>query len=176
MSHTGSKPSQPKGSGKLRKTISTLYDADIFKGIEPAELGIIFDDMEMQTYPAGTILFMPEDSSERLYILRECQVDLYLLTSGGKRLVTRRILPGSVFGMMGLLGHTMQGDFAETTEDSTVCMITREDVLALLRRQPDVVLHILEILGNRLHLLEERLMEAAYSPVIMRLAHFFPTY
>jgi len=175
MSSKKSKPSNPKGSGEQRKTISTIYEADIFKGIEPAELGMLFDDMEQQFYPAGTILFMPEDSSERLYILRQGQVDIYLLTSAGKRLVTRRILPEMVFGMMGILGQTMQGNFAETIEDSIVCMITREDVLALLKRQPDVALHILEIVGNRLRLLEERLMETAYSPVIIRLAHFLLT-
>lgn len=175
MSYTRSKKSQPKSIGKLRKTISTLYEADIFKGIEAAELSVLFDDMEMQSYPVGTILFMPEDSIDRLYTLRQGQVDIYLLTSGGKRLVIRRILPGTMFGMMGLLGQTIQGSFAETTEDSTVCMITREDVLALLKRRPDVTLHILEIVGNRLRLLEERLMEIAYSPVSVRLAHFLLT-
>jgi len=171
----GSKSSKYKGSSELKKTISMLYETDIFLGIEPVELGVLFDDMDLQFYPAGTMLFMPEDSIERLYILRQGQVDIYMLTPGGKRLVTRRILPGMVFGMMGLLGQTMQADFAETTEDSTICMITREDVLALLKRRPDVTLHILEIVGNRLRLLEERLMEIAFSPVSVRLAHFLLT-
>jgi CRP/FNR family cyclic AMP-dependent transcriptional regulator len=175
MSPTRPKASPSKGSGKLRKAISKLYGTDIFKGIEPTELGMFFDNVELQTCPAGTILFMPEDSCERLYILRQGRVDIYRLTSSGKRLVTRRIQAGSVFGMMGLLGQTMQGNFAEATEDSTVCMITREDVLALLKRQPDVALRVLEIVGNRLRRLEERLVEAAYSPVSMRLAHFLLT-
>lgn len=172
ISYGWSKMSKPKGSGVTRKTISTIYEVDIFKNIEPAELDILFSGMELQFFPAGTILFMPEDSSERLYILREGKVDIYLLTSSGKRLVTRRILPGTVFGMMGLLGQTIQGNFAETVEDSTVCMVTRKDVLNLLKRRPDVTLHILETVGNRLRILEERLMETAYSPVSVRLAHF----
>ena len=51
-------------------------------------------------------------------------------------------------------------------------MITREDVLALLKRRPDLTLRILEIVGNRLRLLEERLLQALYSPVTVRLASF----
>jgi CRP/FNR family transcriptional regulator, cyclic AMP receptor protein len=156
--------------------MSLLYEMDLFKGLEPIELAIFFDEVELKSYPAGCIVFSPEDAScERLYILKEGQVERYRLTVSGKRLVTRRILPGSVFGVMGLLGRTMQGNFAEATEDSSIYEVTREHVLALLKRQPDLTLRILEIVGNRLRLLEERLVEAVYSPVNVRLAHFLLT-
>jgi len=152
--------------------MATLYEVDIFKGIEPAELSLIFAHMELRQYPAATILFTPEDNTERLYILRKGQITQYLLTSFGKRLVTRHIKPGSVFGIMGLLGQTMQGNFAETTKDSTVYIVTRDDVLMLLEHQPGIKLNILEVVGNRLRLLEEMLVKAVYSPVSVRLADF----
>lgn len=172
MSLTKSNPSLSNHSDELHRAIRTLYAADLFQGIELSQLGLFFDDAKVQTYPTGTMLFTPDESSERLYILRQGRVDLYRLTTSGKRLVTRQILPGSAFGMMGLMGQTMQGNFAEATEDSDICMITREDVLALLKQRPDVALRILEIVGNRLRLLEERLVEVVYSPVKVRLAHF----
>lgn len=175
MSGTKLKSTHSKGNIKLVKAMSTLNDTDIFKGINPKELSILFDGMDMQNYPAGTILFMPEDSCEKLFILKQGQVDLYQLTPSGKRLVTRRISPGTVFGMMGLLGQTVRGNFAETTEESTICNLTREDVLAVLTHQPDIAIRILDILGNRLRLLEERLVSTVYSPVIVRLAHFLLT-
>jgi len=158
-----------KGKGK---SITSLYETDIFKGIEPRELDMIFEDIETQTYPAGNVLYSPEDSCERLYILRQGRVDLYQLTSTGKRLVTRQITPGSTFGIMGLLGQTMEGNFAETTEDSTVCVLTRENVLSLIKRRPEVGIRILEIVGNRLRLLEERLIETICHPLRVRLAYF----
>jgi CRP-like cAMP-binding protein len=139
------------------------------------ELGLFFDNVETQYYPAGTILFTPEDSGERLYILRQGLVDLFRVTSSGKRLVTRQILPGSVFGIMGLLGQSMQGNFAEASEDSSICVITRENVLEMLKQHPDITLRLLEIVGRRLRLIEERLVEAVYSPVRVRLAHFLLT-
>jgi len=176
MSHSRPKPSSSKRIRKLPKAMSSLYGADLFQGIKPAELGRLFDGVELQTCPAGTILFTPEDPCETLYILREGRVELYRLTASGKRLVTRQILPESVFGVMGLLGQTMQGNFAETIEDSSIYTITREDVLTLLKRRPDIALRMLEIVGNRLRLLEERFLEAVYSPVDVRLAHFLLTY
>ncbi len=73
---------------------------------------------------------------------------------------------------MGLLGRTMQGNFAEATEDSSAYVLTRERVLEWLRREPDFALSVLENLGNRVRHLEERLVEAAYSSVSARLARY----
>ena len=174
MSRTRSKPSPSRRSGKL-PNFSPQYEADIFKGIEFTELAQLLNHLKPLTCPAGTIIFAPEDIGERLYILRQGRVDLYRLTADGKRVVIRRILPGSVFGVMGFLGQTAQGDFAEATEDSDVCVVSREDILALLKRRPEVMLRVLEMVGNRLRLLEERFMQAVCSPVTARLAHFLLT-
>lgn len=152
-----------------------LYGVGIFEGIGPKELEMLFQNAHQQNYPLGTILFTPEDACEHIYILREGGVELYRLTSVGKRLVTRRIPPGSMFGIMGLFGQTIQGSYAETIKDSTIYVISQEDVLALLERRPEMVIHILEAVGNRLHLIEDRLIEMLYSPVSMRLAHFLLT-
>lgn len=169
-------PFPSERGGKLANARSLLYEMDLFKGLDPRELVLFFDQVELRTYRAGSIVFSPEASScEQLYILKEGRVDRYRLTASGKRLVTRRILPGSVFGVMGLLGRTMQGNFAEAIEDSSIYVVTRERVMALLKRQPDLTLRILEIVGNRLRLLEERLVEAVYSPVSVRLTHFILT-
>jgi CRP-like cAMP-binding protein len=164
-----------RGSNKLGVSGSYLYGVNIFEGIELKELHVIFEDMHLQTYPAGTIIFSPEDTCQHLYLLGQGAVELYRLTPEGKRIVTRRIQPGSMFGIMGLLGQTVQGSYAETTKDSTAYVINREDVLALLIRKPELILHILEAVGQRLCLLEERLIEIIDSPLSTRLAHFLLT-
>ncbi len=73
---------------------------------------------------------------------------------------------------MGLLGRTMQGNFAEATLDTSAYVLTRDRVLRWLRREPDFALSILENLGDRVRRLEERLVETAYSPATARLARF----
>ncbi len=158
-------PQAPAGPDLLAAT-------DLFGGFTEREIQGVFDGTMTEDCPAGTLLFTPDDPAERLFVLRKGCVDLYRLTPNGKRLVTRRIKPGSVFGVMGLLGQKMQGNFAETIEDSLVCMITRAQVVELLRRQPDVALRLLEVVGRRLSQIEDRLIELAYSPVRVRLAHF----
>ena len=170
--YTWPKPSQSKSRNELRVPRGSLYGVDIFEGIESKELHMLFEDTHLQSCPVGTIIFSPNDTCKHLYLLRQGGVELYRLTSEGKRIVTRRISPGSMFGIMGLLGQTLQGSFAEATKDSTVYVISREDILAFLVQRPELLIHILEAIGNRLCLLEERLIETIYSPIRIRLAHF----
>ena len=147
-----------------------------FKGLGATELASFFDNVQVRTYLAGKMVFMPEDTdSEQLYILRKGRVNLYLLTAGGKRLLTAQILPGEVFGVRGMLGRTIQGNFAEAVEDSSVFIVTRKQLLAYLKSQPDLMLNLLETACYYLYLLEERLVKAVYSPVSVRLAHFLLT-
>ncbi len=146
---------------------------ELFRGLPPEEIASLLKGAELQEYPSGSVIFTPEDAStERLFILKSGHVERYRLTPDGKRLVTRQVSPGGVFGVMGLLGRTMQGNFAEATEDSSAYVLTRDRVLKWLRREPDFALSVLENLGDRVRRLEERLVEAAYSPATARLARF----
>ena len=152
--------------------VEYLQKVDIFKDLAREEIEVLFNGVTMRECATGTVFFTPDDPSERLFVLKEGQVDLYRLTPGGKRLVTGRIRPGTIFGEMGLLGQSMHGCFAEAAEDSLVCVATREDVLRLFQQRPEVALRLLENVGNRLRLLEQRLEQAAFSPVKVRLANF----
>ena len=156
----------------LTAKVDYLQRVDVFKGLTRQEIGTFGEKLPMRECTPGTLFFTPDDPSERLFILKEGQVELYRLTASGKKLVTRRLGPGSVFGEMGLMGQTMQGEFAEATQATLVCTATREEVLRILREHPDVAVRFLEVIGGRLKLLEERLEHAVFSPVPVRLASF----
>jgi CRP-like cAMP-binding protein len=144
----------------------------MFKDLSLQEIEALFAGVMLRECSPGTVFFAPEDSSEQLFILKAGQVELYRLTVEGKRLVTRRIGPGTIFGEMGLLGQSLQGCFAEATEPSLVCVATRDDILRILQARPEVMLRLLEVIGNRLSLLEGRLEQAVFSPVKVRVANF----
>ncbi|MBI4298941.1 MAG: Crp/Fnr family transcriptional regulator [Chloroflexi bacterium] len=168
----GSKGSKLRETGTPGAVADYLQRVDIFKDLTRDEVETLFHGVMLRECVPGTVFFTPDDSTEGLFILKGGQVDLYRLTPGGKRLVTRRIGPGTVFGEMGILGQSMQGCFAESVEDSLVCVATREDVLRLLTEHPKVALRLFEAIGRRLKTLEERLEQAAFSPVKVRLANF----
>ncbi|MFC1863986.1 Crp/Fnr family transcriptional regulator, partial [Thermodesulfobacteriota bacterium] len=160
----------PTSGNKLVKTSNMVLP---FKGLESKELTSFLGSVRERTYPAGKIVFMPGDTSnEELYILKKGLVNLYRLTASGKRLLNARILPGEIFGVRAILGGTMQGNFAEAAEDSSIYIITKEQMLRYLKSRPNLMLNLLETACSSLYVLEERFFEVIYSTITVRLAHF----
>ncbi|MBI4312957.1 MAG: Crp/Fnr family transcriptional regulator [Chloroflexi bacterium] len=163
---------KPK-NGQARETVADLLaKVDVFRDLGKTEIEVLFQGVMLRECAPGTVFFTPDQPSERLFILKTGQVDLYRITSHGKRLLVRRIGAGAIFGEMGILGQSMEGCFAEATENSLVCIATREEILRVLVQRPEVALRVLEAVGSRLRTLEERLEEVVFSPVKVRLASF----
>jgi CRP/FNR family transcriptional regulator len=147
-----------------------LRALEMFRGLPQVELEQFGKTLAMRECSPGTVFFRPEDSSERLFILKTGEVDLYRLNRSGKRMVLARLRPMAVFGEMGVLGQTMHGCFAESVGNSLVCVATRDEVVSLLRQHPETALRLMEAVGVRLKAVEERLAGIALRPVQARLA------
>lgn len=146
---------------------------ELFGIKKPEELLSVFDKIQVHAYKAGEMVFIPGESTcERIYILKEGEVDLYQITSNGKRLVIGHLMPGTVFGVRGVLSRARQRNFAEAVQDSVSYVITKEQFLAYLKRNPEVTIRMLEAGYECLYVAEERLMKSSYSPVKVRIAYF----
>lgn len=71
---------------------------------------------------------------------------------------------------MPLLGTSLRHAYAEASEESLICVMSRPDVERLIREQPQVALRMIEAMGQRLALCEARLEELAYRSVPARVA------
>jgi CRP/FNR family cyclic AMP-dependent transcriptional regulator len=150
--------------------IGYLQMVDIFQDLTESEIEEIDRATTMSTCRRGKIFYMPEDTSEVLFLLKEGKVQLYRISPDGKKLVIATIGPGAVFGEMALIGQGMHNTFAEATEDCVLLVMSREDVERLLVTKPRVALRIFEALGARLKETEARLEEIAFKGIPARLA------
>lgn len=155
-----------EGSSK----IGYLQMVDIFQDLTEAEIEEIDRATTLSSCRRGKIFYMPEDTSQVLFLLKEGQVQLYRISPDGKKLVIATIGPGAVFGEMALIGQGMHNTFAEATDDCVLCVMSREDVERLLITKPKVALRIFEALGDRLKETEARLEELAFKGIPARLA------
>jgi len=155
-----------KGSDK----IGYLQMVDIFRDLTEAEIEEIDRATTISTCRRGKILYMPEDTSEVLFLLKQGRVQLYRISPDGKKLVIATIGPGAIFGEMALIGQGMHNTFAEAVEDCVLCIMSRDDVERLLMTKPQVALRIFEVLGRRLKEAEARLEAIAFKSIPARLA------
>lgn len=150
--------------------IGYLQMVDIFQDLTEVEMEEIDRATTITTSRRGKILYMPEDTSEVLFLLKEGRVQLYRISPDGKKLVIATVGPGTIFGEMALIGQGMHNTFAEAIEDCVLWVMSREDVERMLVTKPKVALRIFENLGSRLKEAEARFEEIAFKGIPARLA------
>ena len=152
------------------RKLGYLSAIDIFRDMDSDDMERLERMTRMSTVRKGQVLFGPGDTDEMLFLLKRGKVQLYKLSPDGRKLVLSLVEPDTFFGQMSILGQQMASTFAEATEDSTVCIMTRDDIEALIKRKPQVGLRLLEVLGSRLLDTETRLEEVAFKRVPSRVA------
>ncbi|MFQ5399120.1 MAG: Crp/Fnr family transcriptional regulator [Anaerolineae bacterium] len=157
-------------ANKLNNKINYLSSIQVFRDLSPSELAQMDRQITMSTCPAGKMFYMPEDTGEVLFLLKQGRVQLYRIAPNGKKLVVATLGPGAIFGEMSLVGQGMHNTFAEALDDCLICVMSRSDVERLVREKPDVAFRFLEALSGRLVQLESRLEDIAFKSIPARLA------
>ncbi len=147
-----------------------LSELAVFQDLSPREMEELNRIITISTVPKGRVFYRPEEPGEVLFILKEGRVQLYRISSEGKKLVITTLGPHTLFGEMALLGAKMHNTFAEAIEDCLICVMSRTDLERLILNKPQVALRLLDITGKRLHEAEERLENMAFKGIPARLA------
>jgi CRP/FNR family cyclic AMP-dependent transcriptional regulator len=154
----------------VRNKVGYLKMVDIFQDLSEEELKALDSSITLIPCETGKIFYAPEDMGEALFILKEGKVQLYRISTDGRKIVTNTLSPGTIFGEMSLIGQGMYDSFAEAIERCAVCKMDRVDLERLLLEEPQVALRILEVIGRRLLEVEARLEDIAFKTVAGRLA------
>jgi CRP-like cAMP-binding protein len=154
----------------LRHKIGYLSALELFHDFSPEEMLEIDRATKMQTCAAGRVFYMPDETGEVLFILKKGAVQIYRMSPEGRKLVIAKLPAYSFFGEMSCIGQGMYDTYAEATEESLICTMSRSDVERLLLAKPKVALRILEAVGQRVVDAERQLEEIAFKGLIPRLA------
>lgn len=147
-----------------------LRTIDIFYDLSPEEVETVGKRTAMQRVRPGTVFYSPEQTAEVLFILKEGRVRLYHLSPDGKELTAAILEAGTIFGEMAILGQRLHESYAEALTPCLLCLMSREDVKAMLLSDPRIAARIAEILGNRLIEAQRRLSDFAFKSIPQRLA------
>jgi CRP-like cAMP-binding protein len=147
-----------------------LSEIEIFADLSRAEIDHLAKTTTMFTTEKGKVFYFPEEAGEVVFLLKKGKVQLYRLSSEGRKLAIATLGPGSIFGEMSLIGQGMYNTFAEAMEDCLICIMSRQEMERLLIDKPQVALRILEVMGLRLQQAETQLEEVAFKKVPERLA------
>lgn len=158
-------PTQPAPAAEY-----TFADQDLLAALPAERRARAEQRISSAEYPSGHIFFAPEESDDRLYLLRSGRVRIYKLSPEGRALTLLILEPASIFGEMALNPDWVHDSFAEAMSDCLVGVVRRDDLRRILDANPAIALSFMTIMSRRLRALERRLADIAFKSVPQRLA------
>lgn len=150
--------------------VDTFATVPLFADWNTAYLLSFAQEAPITQYAQGTLVYSPEDPTERLFVLAEGQVSRYHLSAEGAMVVTAKLLPGALFGDMALVGEAMHGHFAEALSECVVYELSQADVQRWLLDDTQVAQSLLRMMGERVIDLEFQLQIITLKDVPQRVA------
>ncbi|HLI10548.1 MAG TPA: Crp/Fnr family transcriptional regulator [Alphaproteobacteria bacterium] len=124
----------------------------------------------LQRYAAGAAIFAKGDAGASMMAVTKGRVRISAPSLEGKEVVLNIIGPGEVFGEIALL------DGKERTADATamtaceLLVLERRHFLPVLERHPELCLHLLQVLCERLRRTSEQVEDVLFRHLQSRLA------
>lgn len=118
----------------------------------------------------GTRIFAEGDPGDALLGLISGQVRISASTPGGQQVFLNILESGDSFGEIAALDGHPRTASADALTNTELFLIRRADFLALIAKEPQLALQLLELLCKRLRWTSDLIEEAAFLSVPARLA------
>lgn len=126
---------------------------------------------QTRNFPKGSMIYMPADAGESVFLLTSGRIKLYHITPEGKQTLLALIEPGEIFGELAVFDHGNREEFAEAMLTSTLIKIPKELIQNLMESHADVAVGVTKLMGFRRRRVERRLKSLLFRSNRERLVH-----
>jgi CRP/FNR family transcriptional regulator, cyclic AMP receptor protein len=132
----------------LQEKAAVLARTELFKGVDDAARRLIAERVGERVVERGRSVFVQGEPGDRMYVLAEGAVKLYVSSREGGIVELARHRPPASFGELAVLDGGSRSASAEAVEDSVLLVVTRAELLRLLRSEEKVAEALLRALGT----------------------------
>lgn len=150
----------------MNQKLFYLTKLNLFKALPQNQIEYISQKLTMKEVGRRQILFEPEDK-DKVFILKHGRVEIYQLTSEGKKIVVDVLGPGSVFGDLGINEPNEQ--FVEATTDSLVCVIGKDQFFGMVTKIPQLANSLVRELFSKVIESEKQIAALASDNLLLKL-------
>jgi CRP/FNR family cyclic AMP-dependent transcriptional regulator len=148
-----------------RTETKLLSLVDILEPLSREELEVLAARCPDIRLKKGEEYYRSEEHDGGLFLIKEGRVRVYKLTPTGKQLTLALISAGTA-----LSSRRLQGLHAQALEPSVIAFMRREELEHLICESPEVGLRLVDLLAERLRLMDERMSDVIHKEVPARLA------
>jgi CRP/FNR family cyclic AMP-dependent transcriptional regulator len=149
---------------------SLLGRVEPFRALdEPARLTMV-EHASRRVVDKGQMVFWQDDPGESMFVLLEGSVKLLVCSRDGELIELHRHDAPAIFGELALLDGGPRSASAEAVERSTLLVVTRPEVLQLLRSDEQVAEALLSTLGAMVRRTTRQVSDLAFLSLQGRVA------
>ncbi len=159
-----------KQKAHYSKTLQSLEKLAIGSGNGVAELKALIASRKIRQIKKKQILYYDGDQPQGIYLILNGSIKTLKQAEDGRELIIGLYQEDDYLGINALLQDEEFNETAEAAEDTTVCLLPKDAVIALLNLYPDIAKEFIRILSKSVREKEDQLLELAYQSVRKRLA------
>ncbi|MDI3317876.1 MAG: Crp/Fnr family transcriptional regulator [Bacillota bacterium] len=148
-----------------------LARSPIFTGLDPGSLAAIGALLRRRQLAPSQVLFEQGEPVTDLFVIESGLIKAFVLTPGGRQQTINLLGAGEVVPHVGFLEGSTYPATATALEPTTLWALGRDPLMALLRRDAQLAIRLLEITARRLAELQHRLQETALGDLRQRVAY-----
>jgi CRP/FNR family transcriptional regulator, cyclic AMP receptor protein len=150
--------------------LALLRNHSLFGTLSQPVLEKLGSYMKRRTVARGSAIFAKGDPGSGLMGVLRGKVRISVPSADGREIVLNIIQEGEIFGEIALLdGHPRTADATAMT-DCDLMIIERREFVPFVRSEPDLMMHLIEILCARLRATSEQVQDVSFLDLPTRLA------
>ena len=147
-----------------------IENIPLFSGLPEEDLALIEQHGSIKTIRKNTIVINQDDETDSLYVILSGSVKVFISGEDGREAVLNHQGPGEYFGEMALIDRQPRVATVETLEPSRFMIISRNDFMQCLSRNPRIALNLIEPMTRRIRSLAKNVSSLALLDVYGRVA------
>jgi len=151
-----------------------LENIDVTHLLCPTKLGdeAVMARHQRPMFKKGELVYVPSDLSDRIFFINEGRIKISVMNEEGKEITKVILGRGEVFGELALLGEERRHDTATALEDTSVCVVSLEELRGLMRDRSDLNLFFMKMFGSRQLEMERRLESLVFRDSRSRIVEY----
>jgi CRP/FNR family transcriptional regulator, cyclic AMP receptor protein len=146
-----------------------LSGVDLLAVLSQKQLERIAHGIPAKSFQVGEHVFTPANRGEIFFLLLEGRVRIYRLEAGQEATISV-LEAGEMFGEAAFTSRKGKGSYAQAIAASRIAFLNRSTFYRLIRRDPELGIRAIELLGERLSFYEQRIADMGLKKVPARLA------
>ena len=144
------------GLDERMKELIALKRVPLFSTLTLEQLASIDRLMVTRSYRKGEPIFTKGDVGSELYVVLEGEIRVHL-DHAGREVTLARVGPSMVLGEMAVFDEQPRSASAQASADTTVRVLRRDKLRAVVHEHPEVLLEFVRDLSQRIRVMNEQL-------------------